>query len=382
MPTKGTTKTGEAFCMSCGAAVDAAATRCESCYSQLESEVRAFRCPRCGKVIELGTPECPKCTMKFKVKAVRPANAEEDEKILSRLIDWGRAPKGTPRPDEAQPPAQVPPLTTDESEALSALARHLSELADLREEVAASMGSSLPESRARTSKIASAEPPFLPVDDLESELRSASEDLGRLHELLSRARSLSEEVRSVFSMPGPAKLAGDRGLSLEVPGPAGGSGGTAEEALAEREERVRKREEMVDRKIKAYAQKKKELEAAEAAAPTKAEGQAGPAPETDDRAKDLARRIRSVHEVLSPEGACDDAEACLSSLEAHARTLASARSELEQRVSQLEEGEEEVRTLLKTLDGLLGQLPPEVVERFSRTPDFKLYERVLDRLRI
>ena len=379
MPTKGTIKTGEAFCMSCGAAVDAAASRCESCYSQLESDVRAFRCPRCGKVLELGTPECPKCTMKFKVKSVRPANAEEDEKILSRLIDWGRAPKGAPRPDEAPPPAQAP-LTTDESEALSALARHLSELADLREEVAATIGRSLPDSRARTSKIVSAEPPSLPVDDLESELRSASEDLGRLNELLSRARSLSEEVRSVFSMPGPAKLAGDRGLSLEVP--AGGSEGTAEEALAEREEQVRKREEMVDRKIKAYAQKKKELEAAEAAAPDNAEGQAGPAPEAGDRAEDLARRIRSVHELLSPEGACDDAEACLSSLEVHARTLASSRSELEQRVSQLEEGEEEVRTLLRALDGLLGQLPPEVVERFSKTPDFKLYERVLDRLRI
>jgi hypothetical protein len=48
----------------------------------------------------------------------------------------------------------------------------------------------------------------------------------------------------------------------------------------------------------------------------------------------------------------------------------------------MEEGEEEVRTLLKALDGLLGQLPPEAVERFSKTDEFKLYERVLDRLKI
>ena len=160
------------------------------------------------------------------------------------------------------------------------------------------------------------------------------------------------------------------------------------EDLLEREEQVRKREEMVDRKIKAYAQKKKQLDELEAGLSGKPGATAVPA-EADDRPKELdkvlealALKVRSVHELISSDGACDDVEPCLSSLDEHVRRLVVTRSELEQSVAQLKEGEQEVRTLLKTLDGLLGQLPSEVVDKFSKTDEFKMYERVLDRLSI
>ena len=40
MASKGVTKTGEAFCMACGAGLEPGAERCESCYSQLDEEVK------------------------------------------------------------------------------------------------------------------------------------------------------------------------------------------------------------------------------------------------------------------------------------------------------------------------------------------------------
>jgi exonuclease VII small subunit len=145
---------------------------------------------------------------------------------------------------------------------------------------------------------------------------------------------------------------------------------------------------MVDRKIKAYAQKKKQLDAMEA----EHSGTSGATPvpgEEDDRSRGLektmealALKVRSIHEIVSAEGACDDVEACASSLEEHVKRLVVTKSELEQSVAQLNEGEREVRTLLKTLDGLLGLLPSEAIDKFSKTDEFKLYERVLDRLRI
>lgn len=351
--------------MSCGAGVDPAAARCESCYSELDQDVKAFRCPKCGKLLELGAPECPKCSMRFKAKTVRPADREKDAQILSRLMDMEKAPA-----KEAAPGPPQPLLSAEEAEAVSGVVRRLSELAESRAELASGMEARDGEGKERVSRMRGSDAASISVDDLRSELSSVSEDMRRMAEALSKARELSAEVARTFSMPGPSKMAGGAEVSLGAPA-------AAEESLLEREEQVRKREEMVDRKIKAYAQKKKELEDAEA----RQSGAPGP-PAAPAELGRLAARIRSVHEVVSADGASDDPEACLSSLEERVRDLVTSRSGLEQRVSQLEEGEQEVRSLLKVLDGLLGQLPPDVVDRFSKTDEFKLYERVLDRLRI
>ncbi len=355
--------------MSCGAVVDPAAERCESCYSELDHDVKAFRCPKCGKLLELGTPECPKCSMRFRAKTVRPADREKDEQMLSRLIDMERAPA-----KEAPQSLQEPLLSAEEAEAVSGVVRRLSELVESRADLASGMGARAGEGRERVSRMGGPDAASVSLDDLRSELSSTSEDMRRMAEALSMARDLAAEVARTFSMPGPSRMAGGAEVSLQLPAVPGEG---AEESILEREEQVRKREEMVDRKIKAYAQKKKELEEAEARLSGEP-GAAATAPETAS----LAGRIRSVHEVISPDGACEDPEACLSSLEERVRELVTSRSELEQRVSQLAEGEEEVKALLKVLDGLLGQLPPEVVDRFSKTEEFKLYERVLDRLKV
>jgi DNA repair exonuclease SbcCD ATPase subunit len=366
---KGTTKIGEAFCMSCGAVVDPAAARCESCYSELDHDVKAFRCPRCDKLLELGTAECPKCSMKFRAKAVRPADRDADDRMLSRLIESEKAPRKGPALADAAPPA----LTDEEAGAVSGLLEGLAELAAARAE----MSKRAEDARERLSVMQAAGAASISADALRPVLEATSEDLRSMAAVLSRARALSADVARAFSMPGPSRLAGGREMALAVPAYADGP--ATDESLTEREEQVRKREEMVDRKIKAYAQKKKELEEAEArAAPAPG---AAAAPGADQEGP-LGRRIRSVHEIISPDGACDDAEACLSSLEERVREIVGSRSELEQRVTQMEEGEEEVRALLKVLDGLLGQLPPDAVDRFSKTDEFKLYERVLDRLKI
>ncbi len=388
MASKGVTKTGEAYCMSCGAALDAGTERCESCYSHLDSEVKAFQCPRCDKILELGTSQCPKCSMKFKVKTVRPSDVSEDERILEKLIDWGRTDKGeqvAPSP-EAAPETQG--LTSDEAQSLSGLVRQMSGLADLRAEVASSMGTNLSEARERISRLMGSDPSSIPLDELESELRSVSQDLARIDELLSNARRLAEDVARTFSMPGPGGLAKGRVIALDIPGHVEGSNTVTPEDLLEREEQVLKREEMVDRKIKAYAQKKKQLDAMEAEHSGISGATLVPG-EADDRSKGLekamealALKVRSIHEIVSAEGACDDVEACASSLEEQVKRLVVTKSELEQSVAQLNEGEREVRTLLKTLDGLLGLLPSEAIDKFSKTDEFKLYERVLDRLRI
>lgn len=374
--------------MACGAAVETGAARCESCYSQLDDEVKAFECPRCGKVLELGTPKCPKCSMKFKAKAVRPSDEAEDQRMVSRLIDWSRR----ARPERSEPAEEeepvAPTLTAEETEALSSLLRKLTELVDVRSELASGMSGRVSEARARISRLVGTDPSAINIDDLDAELAGLSEDLRRSDELISKTRALSEDFSRAFSMPGLSAMIGDRAVSITVPTSFVEGQNVTDASLREREEQVRKREEMVDRKIKSYAQKKKELDMLEA---SRSSGVSGDEPEAAARKRDLAAekraatlayKVRTIHELMSADGACDDIEPCLSSLEGHLRGLVVTRSEMEQRVAQIEEGEAEVRELLKTLDGLLGQLPTEVIQKFSKTEEFKLYERVLDRLSV
>ena len=198
MASKGVTKTGEAYCMSCGAAVDAGTERCESCYSHLESEVKAFQCPRCDKVLELGTAQCPKCSMKFKVKTVRPSDVSEDERILEKLIDWGRTDKDERPVHEPEVGAGDPGLTPEEAQSVSGLVQQMSGLADLRAEVASSIGTNLSEARERISRLMGSDPSSVPLDDVESELRSVSQDLARIDELMLSARRLAEDVARTF----------------------------------------------------------------------------------------------------------------------------------------------------------------------------------------
>lgn len=386
MASKGVTKTGDAFCMACGAGLEPGAERCESCYSQLDEEVKAFRCPRCGKVLELGTAQCPTCSMKFKVKAVRASDDAEDDRMVTRLVDLGKTGAGERTARSHSPHAREEPLTMGEVKAVSGLLREMSELADLRAEVASSMGTRISEARERISDLMDAGPSVQMVDGIEAELASIAMDMERIDEVLSRTRSLSEEVAKTFSLPGPSGLAGQREIRLKLPDSLARVAPSGADELGAREEQLRQREEMVDRKIKAYAQKKKELDAMDGALSSKDGGRprggglAGQAAEKREAV--LADRVRRLHELVSAEGACDDIEACLESLEGHIQRLVVDRSDLEQRVAQLQEGEAEVKALMKTLDGLLGQLPTDVVDRFSKSEEFKLYERVLDRLNV
>lgn len=368
--------------MSCGAEVDPGAGRCESCYSQLEGEVRAFRCPRCESVLELGTPQCAKCGMRFKVKAVRPSDTAEDERILEKLISYGKTGPGPSTAMEGRAePTTVQGLSRDEEDAVREVVGQLSKLASTRGDLASDMAARLSKARDRLARISGSSPTDLPVDDVEAELRSVAEDLAGADELVTSAYRLSHDLARALSLPGVEALAKGKDLRSAAEGLAQKHAGGVPEDILQREEQVRKREEMVDRKIKAYAQKKRQLDEMEAGKARGSSPLTAPQP-TQEPSGELAEKVRSLHELVSPDGACDDIGPCLSSLEEHVKELVSAKSALEQRVAQFVEGEDEVRRLLKVLDGLLGQLPSEAVDSFSKSDEFKLYERVLDRLRV
>jgi hypothetical protein len=285
---RGVTRTGDVYCMSCGEYVEAGASQCPVCDSILDDEVKAFRCPRCERINEFGIPECSGCGMRFKVKSLKTEGPSE-EMIVSELLG-----------EEA-------------------------------------MGQELGEEPAEN--------------------------------------AVESDGRSVVDL----------------------------------EDQVAKREELVDRKIKGYAAKMKDLllreqdlEARNAEFDRRAE-EAADTPEvatveatvtTDpgesarlvEQVNAAARRIQSLLAKITdspPEEPGEMGfERLLDALEEAFGHVLEDRARLEGRLREDAESEDDLRRLMRALDQLLEKLPEEAVTEFANTAEYKLYEHVLDRLKL
>jgi prefoldin subunit 5 len=179
--------------------------------------------------------------------------------------------------------------------------------------------------------------------------------------------------------------------------------------LKDREEELARKEEHLNRKIRAYAVKKKELETLEkqlednkspaaTGAVGESEGQDFPTElVVDDKQQWLKEQSRIKNglieirnEIAPKKGGIGYAQPQVSSdvvekieiLEEKLADISKERDDLAAHIWKLEESRNDVIELLKVLDQLLGKLTPEMIDEFSKSKDFKLYEKVLDDLNI
>jgi len=71
----------------------------------------------------------------------------------------------------------------------------------------------------------------------------------------------------------------------------------------------------------------------------------------------------------------------MEALEEKIMDISREREEMSARLKKMEVCMVDTRDLLRILDQLLGRLPPEVIDEFSKSKEFKLYEKVLDDLK-
>ena len=179
--------------------------------------------------------------------------------------------------------------------------------------------------------------------------------------------------------------------------------------LKDREEELARKEEHLNRKIRAYAVKKKELETLEKQFETsktvgttetaeESDGQDFPTElSVDDKQQWLKEQSRikngliEIRNQIAPKkGGMEYAQPQVSSdvvekmeiLEEKLDDISKERDDLAAHIWKLEESRNDVIELLKVLDQLLGKLTPEMIDEFSKSKDFKLYEKVLDDLNI
>ena len=247
------------------------------------------------------------------------------------------------------------------------------------------------------------------LDLIESEVLALADEISDLAKLHGSMRSIVDEISTLVESFDISDEAKAKGLAAKAMMMASETKVAGADGMDPREDQLKKREEMVDRKIGGYASKRKELEDKEAEiaaerekletekadlerARSKAselrEPSAAPSDEWRKAEADISERIGRLCDSLSgsdigPDKAAGKTiDSGLSAIEDTTRKLMSERTEHKARISAFEEQEGDLKQLLAALDQLLGKLPEDAIQRFTQSDEYKLYERVLERYKI
>jgi len=403
--------------------VERDATRCQGCLSELTEEVKAFGCPKCQTVLALGDPLCPTCGMKFKVKALKPKEPAKDDQFLMKLIEWGKGPGEKPAQpvQQPEPPATPAPAEPEPSdERMRNLARLRESIADLmenRSQMLDRMQKRIDADKARLAEISSMNDRPDAAEKVEAEIVALADEMADITMLQAHMDFLSDEIASLMESVDVSEQTKERGLAAKALRKKLEAKEKELDELRAKEEQLVKREEMVDRKIQGYAQKKKELDDMEAGlqsklarlegereelerirsvaagASTEAEREEARAKWAEEQAKLKERLIGVRSKVLEGRPASDETQAqilqaesdldsMITALEAEIGGLISEKVDLQKKISEASLMDEDLRKLLKVLDQMLGELPEAAIERFSKSDEFALYEKVLDKFKV
>jgi len=424
LASKGLTRSGDAYCLSCLQLVERTDTKCPNCASELTEEVKAFLCPKCQTVIGLGDPQCSKCGLKFKVKALKPRESADDDKFLVKLIEWGKSPEdqkaeGGPTAipsDEATATPKAPAPSEDQVLKFAKLRDSIKDLMVNRSQMLERMEARIAEEKARLNKMSPLEGKSNSVEQVEAEIMSLANEMADITMLQAHMESLSDEITALMDSVDVSDAAKAKGLAARALRKKLEAKEKELEELRAREEQLAKKEEMVDRKIQAYAHKKRQLDEQEEDLRlklTKLEAEraelerlkavaAGAQTETEraqakeewmEEEKRFKERLLNLHSSVvthrtgqQAPADCEPAEVSLdkmiASLENQIGNLILEKVELQKKTSEAMMFDEDIKRLLKVLDQMLGQLPEEIIERFSKSDEFALYERILDRFKV
>lgn len=403
--------------------VEREATKCDGCLSELIEQVKAFPCPKCQTIIALGDPQCPTCGLRFKVKTVKSRESGEDDKFLMKLIEWGKAPPGETQDagktkvEEEQTTATAPSPPEGQLVKLAQLKESVKDLMANRSEMLDRMEKRLAEEKERLASISAMEDKSASPEQVEAEIMALADEMADITMLQAHMESLSDDISSLMESVDVSAATKERGLAAKALRKKLDAKEKEVEELRAKEEQLSKREEMVDRKIQAYASKKKQLDETEKELQTRltklederAELERLKANATGARTesereeareewleeqKKLRQQLTVIkstvakhrlgkepteEEMQAAEGDLDD---MIAELEKQIGELIVEKVDLQTKMQEASLMDEDLKRLLKVMDQMLGQLPEDAIERFSKSDEFALYERILDRFKI
>jgi DNA repair exonuclease SbcCD ATPase subunit len=341
-----------------------------------------------------------------------------------KLIEWGKPPEdqkseGEPTTKPSEESTAEPKPTAPSEEQILKFAKLRDSIRDLmvnRSQMLERMETRIAEEKARLNQMPPLEGKSNNAEQVEAEIMSLASEMADITMLQAHMESLSDEISALMDSVEISEAAKARGLAARALRKKLDAKEQELEELRAREEQLAKREEMVDRKIQAYAHKKKQLDEqeedlklrltkleAERAELERLKALAEGAMTEEERAqakeqwmdeeRRFKERLKNLHSSVvthrTGQQASTDNEPAevsldrmIASLENQIGNLILEKVELQKKTSEAMMFDEDLKKLLKVLDQMLGQLPEDIIERFSKSEDFALYERFLDRFKV
>ncbi len=409
-----------AYCSDCGAGTLPDAEKCGSCGAAFEGFMDAVLCPICNSVNSAETKECKKCSAKFpEVQTVdltaKPADAAQEEEYLRNILrlsrEKARARVALPPAPRESPPSSGEPVSLTESDRaegdletyLFRLAEPFEKMIDRRKERLAQMDALIERARTRIKA--------LEESTNEVEVREREELKRQIEELLLEKEDIlkieeglvdmENTYRNILRMQQDELKAKETSLRArieafraELENRERSYGQIREREsdivrredefrvlmnrLHERERELEKREELLRDKARLLDERHHTLSEAEVDLERRrwALEQRASAPTTGPKAGETTITVEPAVQEMT------DLKARMTQMEEQMEKLQAEKAELANEQKELQEFRDAIKTVMKELDELLGELPEDRIRKFAKSDKFAAYEKIMDELEL
>ena len=411
-----------AFCSECGAETLPDAAACGRCGQPFDGSIQAILCPICNSINPAGSVECVNCNAKFPDPASLPgprpapeaAPASPEEEYLRKILQLSREKakaRTSPSLRASAEAANAEPASSLESDragdemedTLWKLAEPFDKMLERRRRRLEQMDALIDRARARIGTLEGSANPIeaRERDELKhqiEELLLEKEDILKLEEGLV---DMENTYRNILRMQQDELKARETSLrsrieafrrELENREKAFGQLKERESDIVRREDQFRsvmnrihererdleKREELLRDKSRLLDERHHALSAAEV--------------DIERRRWELEQRVNAGRPGGKPpmttvtvkpsDQELTELKGRVLQLEEQMEHAVEERNRLAQETKELIGLREELKVVMKDLDEMLGDLPPDKIKDFAKSEKFALYERILEQLQL
>jgi len=409
-----------AYCSDCGASTLPDAEKCGSCGATFDGFMDAVLCPICNSVNPADVNECKKCSAKFpEVQTVdlnaKPAESAQEEEYLRNILrlsrDKAKARVASPAPPAETSPSSAEPASMMEGDRgegdlethLWRLAEPFEKMIDRRKERLAQMDGLIERARTRIKALEES------TNDIEvrereelkrqiEELLLEKEDILKIEEGLV---DMENTYRNILRMQQDELKAKETSLRARIDAfrqeleKRERSYGQIREResdivrredefrvlmnrLHERERELEKREELLRDKARLLDERHHALSEAE----VDMERRRWALEQKASAAAPTAKPNETTITVAPAAQEMTDLRGRMTQMEEQMEKLQAEKAELASEQKELQEFRDSIKTVMKDLDELLGELPDDRIRKFAKSNRFAAYEKVMDELEL
>lgn len=409
MAVRAVTPSNDVYCSNCSAKTDLEDLRCPGCGELFTGTVDAGLCGSCSTVVAIDADKCEKCGARF--TPIRTTRSLSEDEFLRRMLKWrglsaqdilrevkdGQNPN--PAPASTMSPEESPPSPPDTNTILWQLFEPLEKVLRFRKNRLEQVDALIVEANKRIESLENSKDPDLQRERWRlkawvDEITAERNDLSTIEDSMM---DMERTYRNIISMQQAELHTKEESIRSRLKSFRSEIERIEKEkvSIREKEQEISRKEEELRKILAKISEKEGELAELEKKLSVKARE----AEEQTNRLDEMRKQMEKENWLAAQRKIQSDMLAMKSeslATKTEKREIAatnSRMSELEERIGKInvererlvKENEEtktfltDLSRILKTLDDLLGQLPPEIIRKFANGEEFQLYERVLQK---